>query len=478
MGTPDLRGTSGTFTFLTDDPEFEAGKVSGGVIERIAVTDHVVRAALEGPPNGFLDKAPAAKTELTVYVDPENPVAEVRTGTERVLLAEGEWSDWVPVHFEMVPYLIDVPGMVRFYLQQVRPHFRLYVSPVNIDPGDPAQPIATPEEYARELFEAAGPFYTQEMPEDTKALTHHVLSPSEFLHQSGLVLEERRQILRSELDRFLNEQKRGLFFFYISSIDQRSHMLWRQMDTEHPFHDADAEESVAEALRTSYREIDTIVGSVMETISDDTMLVVMSDHGFSPFRYQANLNTWLEQNGYLALKNPDQRDKAEWLQGLDWSRTRAFALGLNSLYLNVRGRERYGVVSEREREALAREIAAKLEQWVDPGTGEHVVTQAAVREDVYHGPHTADAPDILVGYARGYRSSWATSTGKIPEGLIEPNDREWSGDHCMDSRVVPGVLLANRPLAAEQADLRDLTVSILDVFGVEAPAQMQGKSVF
>ncbi len=477
MGTPDLRGTPGTFTFFTDDREFEDGPVPGGVIRRVRAQANTVESALEGPPNGLIEDSPTTEAPFTVHIDPRNPVAEIRIGSERVLLNVGEWSRWVPVSFELIPWLADVVGMVRFYLKGTAP-FRLYASPVNIDPGDPAQTIASPEEYARELFEAVGPFYTQEMPEDTKALSASVLDPLEFLAQSGLVLEERRKLLRHELQRFNAEQRRGLLFFYISSVDQRSHMLWRQMDQQHPYHDADAPEAVAKALGIAYGEIDELVGEVMATLDDRTTLIVMSDHGFSPFRYQANLNSWLEQNGYLALKDPQKRDRYEWLQGIDWSRTRAFSIGLNSLYLNVRGRERYGIVSGAERATLAREIADKLHEWVDPATGSRVVTQAALREEVYHGPHTENAPDILVGYGRGYRSSWATTSGKIPATLIEANDREWSGDHCMDSRVVPGVLLTSRPLRAEQADLRDLTVTLLEAFGVSAPERMTGSSVF
>ncbi len=478
MGTPDLRGTPGTFSYYTDDPAFEAGDVSGGGIQRVVVTDQRVDAQIEGPPNGFVEGSPASSLDFTVHVDPENPVAEIRVGHERVVLNAGEWSGWVPVSFELVPARVDVPGMVRFYLKETHPHFRLYVSPVNIDPGDAAQPISTPEEYARELFEAAGPFYTQEMPEDTKALTHHVLSAREFLDQSELVLGERRRLMRHELERFQREQQRGLLFFYFSSVDQRSHMLWRQMDAEHPHHGGDAEATVASALRDTYVAIDGIVGEVMAAVDEQTTLIVMSDHGFASFRYGANLNTWLEQNGYLYLKNPSRRDRYEWLDGIDWTRTRAFALGLNSLYLSVQGRERYGLVPVKARERLAREIADKLHDWVDPATGLPVVTQALLREEVYHGPHTENAPDILVGYGLGYRASWPTTSGKIPAGLIEVNDREWSGDHCMDARVVPGVLLSNRELVAGSYDLRDLTVSILDAFGVEAPEAMQGKSVF
>jgi predicted AlkP superfamily phosphohydrolase/phosphomutase len=221
-----------------------------------------------------------------------------------------------------------------------------------------------------------------------------------------------------------------------------------------------------------------MVGWVLADLQPDTTFVVMSDHGFAPFRRGANLNTWLEQQGYLQLTDPSRRDSYEWLEGIDWSRTRAFAIGLNSLYLNVRGRERSGIVPPEERAALAREIAAKLAGWQDPQSDAAVVTQPLVREDIYRGSHVEDAPDIIVGYGHGFRASWDTTTGKIPAELIVDNDAEWSGDHCMDARLVPGVLLANRPLQAGEADLRDLPVSILSYFGIRPPSQMTGRPVF
>ncbi len=478
MGTPDLRGTPGTFAFFTDDPDFEDGPVSGGLIHRVRLEDQTVRGHLEGPPNGFIEDAPRASVGFTVHVDPENPVAQLRVGDERVLLTVGEWSDWIQLRFELVPRLVSVAGMARFYLKELSPHFKLYASPVNIDPSDPAQQISTPEEYAEELAESVGLFYTQEMPEDTKALSAHTLTPAEFFDQSRIVLEERRRLLEHELERFQRAQGHQFLFFYFSSIDLRSHMLWRQMDPEHPHYDASAPVDLKTALRSSYGEIDTILGDVLEALDADTLLIVMSDHGFAPFRRQAHLNTWLERNGYLALKDPSKRDEYEWLRGIDWSRTRAFAIGLNSLYLNVRGRERYGIVNPVRRAELAREIADKLRDWKDPESGQPVVTQPLLREEAYHGSHVEEAPDVLVGYARGYRASWGTTSGKIPAVLLEDNEREWSGDHCMDSRTVPGILLASRPVQAGSADLKDLPVTILAEFGIEAPKQMSGRSVF
>lgn len=479
MGTPDMRGTSGTFTFFTTDPSYKTGSVSGGDIQHVSVRNNTVQGHIDGPPNPFLEGNPATRAGFTVHLDTVNPVALIRVGEEQVLLEAGEWSDWVTVDFNFVSGLMSTEGMVRFLLKQTSPYLSLYASPVNIDPRDPAQPIATPAEYAYELAEEAGPFYTQEMPEDTKALSAHILTPDEFLAQSELVLDERRRLLPAEMERFRHTDGSALLFFYFSSVDQRNHMLARQMDPTHPFHDKDTSPNLANAMRTTYQEIDSILGFVMQNMEQDTTLVVMSDHGFAPFRRQAHLNAWLEQNGYLALKDPENRDSYEWLQGIDWSRTRAFAVGLNSLYINVRGRERYGIVPSAERAALAREIADRLKGWTDGPGGPQVVSQPLLREEIYHGPHVDEAPDILVGYARGYRASWATTSGEVPAGLLIDNDDEWSGDHCMDARAVPGILLSNRPLKTNvPADLSDLTVSILASFGVNPPDQMKGTSVF
>lgn len=483
MGTPDMRGSSGTFTFFTSDPAYQPGEVSGGVIERVTLHNNTTQLAIEGPPNPFLKNNLPTQAAITVYVDKENPVALIKVSDnndEKVLLNQGEWSDWVRMEYELVPGLVRTSGMVRFLLKQTLPYFSLYTSPVNIDPRDPAQPIATPAEYAFEIAEQAGPFYTQEMPEDTKALSAHVLTPREFLAQSELVLDERRRLLENELARFAKTSgSSALLFFYFSSVDQRNHMLARQMDVSHPFHDKDTPADLAQAMRDTYIEIDEILGTVLSGLDDTTTLIVMSDHGFAPFRRQANLNSWLEQQGYLVLKNPDKRDNVEWLAGVDWRKTRAFGIGLNSLYINVRGRERYGIVPPGQRAALAREIADRLKDWRDEADGEYVVTQPLLREEIYHGPHVAEAPDILVGYARGYRASWATTTGKVPTGLILDNDDEWSGDHCMDARTVPGILLSNYTLTtAKEADLRDLTVSVLEYFSIRPPATMVGQNVF
>jgi predicted AlkP superfamily phosphohydrolase/phosphomutase len=478
MGTPDMQGTSGVFTLYTDDPKWHDGPVSGGIIERVRLREGVVTGRITGPPNALLKDSPSATAELEVIVDPENPVALIHVDDQRLLVQQGEWTGWTPVRFELVPHLSHVSGMVRFYLKQVRPHLVLYMTPVNIDPRNPAQTIAIPVQYARELSEAAGPFYTEEMPEDTKALRAGVLDPGEFLAQTQLVLEERERLLDAELRQFRAQPDRALLFFYFSSIDQRHHMMYRESDPSDPLRAADTPAVLANAMRDTYVEIDASVGRVMNAVDERTAIVVMSDHGFSSFRRQVNLNRWLELHGYLRLTDSFNRNSYEWLRGIDWSTTRAFGIGLNSLYLNVRGREKQGIVPPATRAKLAAQIARELESWVDEETGARIVTQVLLREDVYHGPYLEAAPDIIVGYAPGYRASWDTTTGKIPLALVEANADEWSGDHCIDSRAVPGVLLSNRPLRGTGGSLADLTVTVLGYFGVAPTAEMRGRAMF
>jgi predicted AlkP superfamily phosphohydrolase/phosphomutase len=478
MGTPDLQGTSGVFTLYTDAPEWKGGTVSGGIIERVQLRDGLMRGQITGPPNALLKESPKVMAPLEVIIDPQNPVALLQVDSRRLLLQQGEWSDWLSVRFDLVANISSVSGMVRFYLKQVRPHLMLYMSPVNIDPREPAQTIATPAEYARELTEAAGPFYTEEMPEDTKALRAGVLDPHEFVTQSQLVLDERKRLLESELRHFGADRDRALLFFYFSSIDQRHHMLYRQADPTDPLRPVDTAADLANAMRATYIEIDAQVGRVMQAVGENTAIVVMSDHGFSSFRRQVNLNRWLELRGYLRLTDSFNRNSFEWLQGIDWSATRAFAIGLNSLYINVRGREKHGIVRPAERAALAQKIARELAAWTDEENGQSIVTQVALREQIYHGPYVDQAPDLLVGYAPGYRASWDTTTGKIPLTLLEPNVDQWSGDHCIDSRAVPGVLLSNRPLRERSGSLSDLTVSVLGYFGVAPAPGMSGRPIF
>jgi predicted AlkP superfamily phosphohydrolase/phosphomutase len=473
MGTPDMRGTYGIFTFYTDDPASYPGDVNGGDVIPIEVIDGVGRSTLAGPDNTFIEGSPRSEIPFVVYADPDHGAARIDAGNQTTVLNEGEWSDWVRVSFPLLGKLKSVSGIFRMYLQSTDP-LGLYVTPLNIDPAHPALPLSTPESFAPHVCELEGPFYTQGIPEDTKALESGIFSDDDFLEQANLVLEERLQHFRLMLD----EWEEGFLFFYFSSSDQVTHMVWRCFDETHPGYDPYAPAAHRHVVEHVYARLDSALGAALEVAGPDTPVIVMSDHGFAPFHRAINLNTWLYEMGYLALVDPDDRE-TDILRNVDWENTLAYAFGLNGLYVNRAGRERYGVVqSGEEYDQLLDELEAQLLEIQDPETGEHVISRVYRARDVYHGPYVDDAPDIQVGYARGYRSSNESALGGFPEELIVDNMKKWSGDHCMATEEVPGIIATNLDLTVDDPDLKDLAPSILALYGVEALPDMVGRNIF
>jgi hypothetical protein len=398
MGTPDLRGTQGTFTLFTDDPDEVSRDVSGGMIRKVNGPDLLV----EGPPNPLRADHRVATATLTVRVDPEQPYARLQAGDSDVIIREGEWSDWIPLSFPLLPHLATAHGMVRVYAKQLHPHLQLYVSPVHSYDF----PISQPKSFAKQIAEEIGPYNTLGIPEDTSALRQGVFNLDEFLSQTKLVLDDERRMLTYSL----NHYEDGFLFFYFSSIDQNSHMLWGKHDDE---------------LLKFYRAIDACVGET-RTRFPDADLMVMSDHGFTTFDRAVHLNRWLANHGLAA-----------------------HAIGLNALYLKDRG--------------AAAEVQSQLLAWRDPANGRSVVE--AVEQVDPAKDNKAVAPDLIVGYARGYRASWQTGLGETPDLELEDNNDAWIADHCIDAAYVPGVLFTSWKNGPRARSLKDLSVIILGLFG-------------
>jgi predicted AlkP superfamily phosphohydrolase/phosphomutase len=471
MGTPDLRGTPRTFFFFTADPKDGPSRsVSGGVIRSVAVESGHARAELPGPPNPFLASGAFAKLDFDVWIDRRSQAVKLEIGGRQVVLGEGEWSGWIPVSFDLVPHLVSVPGIVRFHVASVAP-LRLYASPVNIDPEWPALPISTPPDYSRDLYEHVGYYYTQGLAEDTNALSAGMLSDEEFLAQARSVYAERRKLLELELRRF----RSGFLFVYFGGVDQVSHMFWRTLGRD-AGGTAPTPSAQSNAILDAYRELDQALGEAMRAIEGDpgATLLVMSDHGFAPFTRAAHLNGWLRDEKLLGLR-PGATSSRELFADVDWSRTRAYGFGLNGLYLNLAGRERFGVVAPAEREGLLADLTTRLLAWVDPSNGEHVVRRVYRSEEVYSGRQRALAPDLIVGYKRGYRVSNPSALGEVPLGTVEDNASKWSGDHCMAAEEVPGVLLTNRAITRADVSLRDIAPTVLAEFSIAAPEEMKGR---
>jgi predicted AlkP superfamily phosphohydrolase/phosphomutase len=461
MGTPDAVGSPGEFSFYTSELfAFEGEEISGGEIYPVDYWEGMAEGTLYGPPNACLPGNPKLSVDFTVYVDPVEPLAKLVVGDEQRLLQVGEWSDWLTIYFPLP--LGDLQVTARFYLKSVRPELELYVTPFQIDPENPAMPISTPDDFAGELIAAAGPYYTQGMPEDTKALTGGVFDEEEFLEQAAYAGRQFIDQYEWVLDRF----ESGFLFYYFGNLDQVSHMMWDTLDPEHPAYVEETDARFAGVIESLYRELDGVVGYTLDRIGDETTLIVMSDHGFASWRRVMHLNNWLKDNGYLVLKDPGRPDPGLF-RGVDWSRTRAYGLGLNGLYLNLRGRERDGIVPPEDRLALMEEIAEKLLATIDPATGKPAVTEVWRREQYRDRGYLEIGPDIQVGYAKGTRGSGKSALGDFTNATLSDNLDDWPGDHCWDHTTVPGVLLSNRTLGKPVSGLTHLAAAILAEFGIE-----------
>ena len=499
MLTPALDSAYGMYTVYTTDPPNRT-ETSGGRFRAVRVRGGVVRDQLLGPVNSLRKDAAVATTPLTVYIDEDTESCIVEVGDERIVMTAGQWSRFVPVTFSMLPMgAMDVGGMVRFKLKSLSPEFELYASPVNFDPTAPADVISAPESAATDLADSIGRYFTQGMAEEVSALKDRAFTDAEFMEQADLVYRERERMLDFALDRYVASEEGGLLFFYVSSVDLAMHMMWRHSDVEHPFHDAGiagqdsswwsgrAESTWREVIDDLYLKMDPFLGKVLDRVGDDATVIVMSDHGFAPYRRKFSLNTWLLEKGYLVLQAFREREKPEDDPSLvpvtvesavDWSRTKAYGIGFNGLYLNLKGREAYGIVEPgAEADLLLQELKRDLELIEDRGA--RVVVAADIASEVYGGgERLAEAPDIIVGYASGYGNSDEATQGRVTHSVLTDNlGGTFNGSHLMHPSEVGGVLLTNRPLLLEDPRLEDLTTTILRAYGVEPDPQMVGRNL-
>ena len=458
MCVPDLRGTQGSFTLFDSAApqgtgEFGVGETGeSGLRIRVTVGDGRIRTALPGPPAG----EGRLSVPLDVRLGRAPGAATVRVSGQRLRLQGGTYSDWVRVSFRQG--WRQVHGICKFLLLATAPEFRLYVTPIHIDPERPAMPVSHPRYYSTYLAKLHGPFATLGLSEDTSALSEGVIDNAAFLKQTYDIHGEREAMFFDALKRV----RRGLCCCVFDATDRIQHMFFGCPDPT--------------AVEDVYRRSDALVGRVLKSIDDQTVVFVVSDHGFTSFRRSVHLNAWLAREGFLTIK-PGGAD-ADYLSGVDWEKTVAYGFGLSGIYLNVKGREARGVVAGDEaRRDLKRDIAQRLSALVDPASGERAIRTVYDAEEVYHGPYRDNGPDLIVGYEAGYRVSWETATGKAAGEVFADNTKAWSGDHCVDRERVPGVFFCNRKvdLTSGPPQITDLAPTILHLMGINKPAHMDGK---
>ncbi len=475
MGVPDVRGGLGTSTLLTTDAEARAR--DGEQVVLLVPADDGYRAHLVGPRDSR--HGTDITLPITVRVDVSAGAATLESqGSPRELtLRVGEWSRWLHLNFR-TGLLSRAPAVVRVLLLRTSPHVELYVSPANFDPGAPLYPISHPGGYAEELAgELGGAFYTTGMVEDHTGLSNGRLSEETFLAQCEDVMREREAMLRYELHRL----REGVLFILFDTPDRVQHMFWRFREPGHPANAEDPGNArrFARVIEEHYKRCDAVVGEAMRAVDDETLLLVLSDHGFASFQRGVNLNNWLHERGYLVLRDgaAPGSDLGDFLRAVDWERSQAYALGFGSVYLNVAGRERDGIVPLSERDTLAARLSAEITGLADAARQSVAVLGARTRRELYRGAYASNAPDVVVEFNAGYRVSWNTALGGFGDAVLEDNTRAWGGDHIVAPALVPGVLFCNRSLHAPGASMVDLAPTILAALGVPVPGSMEGASL-
>jgi len=477
MGTPDIQGTYGIYSLYTsDENESQSDRTPNNVYYAYIDENNIMEGQIEGPKNYLIKEGENVVVPFKVYVDNRHKTARIDIQGQEILIAEKEYSDWVEIKFSLISNLASITGMVKFYLMEMGEKFRLYISPTHVSPREPAVPICTPSGYSRELVDHVGLFHTIGLPADTKALSQGTFSMENFITQSQSVFAESCRMFDFELQRF-SRQNDGLFFFYFSSLDQGQHMFWALNDKQHPYYHPEESRKFAYITDELYRKFDRILGKALKNINPGIPVLVMSDHGFGPFRRGVNVNTWLVKEGYLKLSTSDISEEVSILENANWPASKAYALGLNGLYLNLKGREKEGLVSSVERRKLLEEIKGKLETLADPKNGQKVISCAYISEDNFSKNFLQRAPDIILGFDRGYRISDKSALGSLSQEVVSDNMNWWSGDHCVDPKKVPATFIANFKIQRQVPDMQDIAPTILKYFGIATPAQMTGKAL-
>ncbi len=471
MGTPDLLGTYGTYQHFAENNPREPVDEAGGKRAPLMFRVDTAQAQIVGPANESRNDSRPVTIDFLIHRDRPANAAVIELQGHKILLKAGQWSRWTKVDFALsTATRVDthISGICRFYLQSVAPNFRLYMTPLNIDPTAPAVKISEPGTFIQDLSKQRGLFYTTGFQEDYSARKNGVFVDDEFLRQATMVLDERLALFDYALDNYDD----GLLFFYFSSSDLQSHMFWWNSGDKHPTRTADEAKKYFGQIQRLYQRLDTLIGDLLDRYGNSATILVMSDHGFANFGRQFNLNSWLRASRYLGPP-----DCTSIMKDVDWSKTVAYGLGINGLYLNLKGRERDGIVEPGEqKETLLRELASRLEAVTD-ANGRRVIRGVYRADKIYSGSATALAPDLIVGYHRGYRASWATSLGDLTDEVLLDNDSAWSADHCADALEVPGVLFCNRALQGKAPSLVDVAPSILAEYGLPTPAGMSGQPI-
>jgi predicted AlkP superfamily phosphohydrolase/phosphomutase len=507
---PDIRGTMGTFSFYaTDLSRYEEGNTEmGGILRRLVMDGDVARTELVGPPNPIvrqqivalrakgssltdadrkqiaaLEAAEDIKLPVTIRWNRSGKRATVDIAGQTIELEQGRTSRWIDLEFR-VNFLVRVQGMAQMLLMNADNELQLYISPVNWKPDDPPVPMSYPASFSGDLFDKLGYYRTLGWAEATWPLNEGRMNEDQFMEDAYRAFDDRAQVILDRID----ARRWDVLVGVIETTDRVQHMMWRLRDPQHPMYDAELVARHGDAIEKIYRRADTFIAEVLEHLEPGTQLMIVSDHGFHSWRKAVNLNTWLVQQGYMVVQGQQPGEKkledlfggGEFWENVDWSRTRAYAMGLGQIYFNLRGREAKGIVSPgAESKALADELSAKLVTMTDPTDGSPIIRAVYQRDDIYTGEYIGNAAELQVGMEDGYRVSWQTTLGGSPQGIVYDNMKKWSGDHGgYDFATTAGVLITAKPIGTRTPSIMDIAPTVLKYFNLQIPSYIDGKPLW
>ena len=486
LSVPDVRGTWGTFFYFGSElTPWDVGDTEfGGKLVRLELDGNTAKSSVEGPADPTSDSFDRVSIPIQFDVAPDKGAVTIQMDGQNETVQEKHWSRWFHAKFRINAFL-SVSAISRFYVLQASPDLRVYMSPLNIDPESPVLPVSSPDDYSGELAKKHGLYKTLGWWHDTWALNEEKIDEGVFLQdlfQTSDKLEE------MTLDELKNDPP-SLLVSIFTSTDSASHMFFRLMDPKHPRYDPELAAKYGDAILRVYERMDKVVGEVQAAMKPGATLIIVSDHGFHSWRKGFNTNTWLVKNGYMTLKNPNAEEKTynldqlfgqgSFFPNVDWEHTQAYAVGLGQIYLNERGREAHGIINPGEdADKVAEEIKGKLLAFRDPDTNEPVLEDVYLGKEIFHGAHMADAPDLQLNFFPGYRTSWQTSLGAIPAGIVVANMKKWSGDHCAsDPKDTGGIFFSTRQLESSGPSIMDIAPTVLDLLDVKPAPAYDGHSL-
>ena len=478
LGVPDVRGTWGTFFYLaTDITQWDLGDTEfGGRTIKLEGGDGKFRAELDGPVDPREDGVLRITADMDVELNEESTAVNIRVQGREEIVQEGQWSDWFRFQFQAGP-LMKIRGVSRFYVIETFPEIRLYLMPISPDPMAPSVPLSYPEDFAASLVASVGNYKSLGWVHETWGLNEEQIGEQIFLED----LFRNMNSLERMLFETLQQDDVSLVTAVFTATDSVSHMFYRLIDPEHPRYQKDLALGYGNTIRRVYQRMDSVIGRVLEVLGERDILMIVSDHGFHSWSREFNTNSWLLEGGFMALKGGDESGQeidrgGSFFPNVDWSKTRAYALGLGHIYINLKGREGQGIVEPGEEfRELVGAIRAQILTYRDPETKESVVQNVYLPENIYSGDQIEHAGDLQLSFKSGYRTSWQTSLGAVPSHVLVANMKKWSGDHsASDFSDTSGVFICNRPIKEDHPDILDIAPTLYRLFGVEIPAEVDG----